>query len=891
MKKSKMLCAITSVLMAFLLFVLSVSAPVGALSTVATANKNKIDSALKEKMATASPDEKIPVAIWYADVDQDNIDKLTAEKVGFTQDDVAVAYEMPSTELLASLEKEEAGATDETQAYLKRTERQRELERQRTDEYIMTRREFSREKYNAKSADIIKDIKIKDEDITFKSQYAPMILAELTVSEVLLVIKNSYVISVVFFENRELIEDSLISAKEATGVNKINNNSILGLTGADVKVGLIDSNVVYVANTGVENRYIVPNNSVPSIKFALYARKIIDYGNVVIVDNNNTPNPTGSHADAVANTLLSVSPGITLYSCAIDEGIFDFSTIEAMIAEGVQLISLSGSYHELETSDEYVYSIWDKWFDHIVAFHGITALTSAGNTGNNNTDYTYIDENGKEIQAYGPVVGAPGLAYNVITVGAYNDESEPDTFRSYTSYRNSITREDDITLIGCEKPDVVVPDTFNGEYTSNSTPFLAGIIALIYELKPSLAMYPQATKAIVLASCHRKVVQTSADGGQETIYQGITDRQGAGAPDAWIMTSIVCNGTYGVGRIKGARTQAVRRFVMPSYDASKINVSLTWIKENTYDNIHHETFGYLLEGDYVNLNLSVYNNGNEVGSSNLAKSSTEMAYFNINNTEKDYEIRINKANTSYTETVRFGYAYSTDKPFFPAVTEEIGVEDCFTDEGIYYIRNYYTDKYLTLDTTTGETTMQDFATTAEGRQNQIWVLKGTQDDYELLPAYGSVGQKLNFGAQVGTNPYYKSVIGTSDLNLRVESWETDTSLEPDAYVFKSTSGGSNNIMSYTYSTGVFVRSETESVVNMYRMWVLEDINYRRGDVDLDGAITIKDATAIQKNLSNMETFNNVQNYLADYDFDRAITIKDVTAIQKYLALKAKSISE
>lgn len=182
--------------------------------------------------------------------------------------------------------------------------------------------------------------------------------------------------------------------------------------------------------------------------------------------------------------------------------------------------------------------------------------------------------------------------------------------------------------------------------------------------------------------------------------------------------------------------------------------------------------------------------------------------------------------------------------------------------------------------------MQDFATTAEGRQNQMWVLKGTQDDYELLPAYGSVGQKLNFGAQVGTNPYYKSVIGTSDLNLRVESWETDTSLEPDAYVFKSTSGGSNNIMSYTYSTGVFVRSETESVVNMYRMWVLEDINYRQGDANMDGLLDINDATLIQQtivNSSGTNAFSNQQAFLSDVNYDGSVNIKDASLIEKIIA--------
>lgn len=68
MKRTKTLCAVTTVLMAVLLVALSVSIPIGALDTVTTSNQNKIDSVLREKMAEASHNEKIPVAIWYSDV-------------------------------------------------------------------------------------------------------------------------------------------------------------------------------------------------------------------------------------------------------------------------------------------------------------------------------------------------------------------------------------------------------------------------------------------------------------------------------------------------------------------------------------------------------------------------------------------------------------------------------------------------------------------------------------------------------------------------------------------------------------------------------------------------------------------------------------------------------
>ncbi|MBQ8001312.1 MAG: S8 family serine peptidase [Ruminococcus sp.] len=849
MKYQKLSCAVTSMVLAIVLMVLSVCAPIGALETVSTTNEDKIDSALKEKMATASPDEKIPVAIWYADVDQDNIDKLTAEKVGFTQDDVAVAYEMPSTELLASLEAEEAGATDEMQSYLKRTERQREQERKRTDEYIMTRREFSREKYNAKSADIIKDIKINDEDITFKSQYAPMIIAEITKSEISKLKTVEDIISVAYYKEPEVGVCTEITADNIKNYLKYDDVvQKFTLTGKGVNIGLFEKGGYPVAGCSE-----------------------LSYNKIHPIGNAREESHVTNTARILVGAENGFAPDAELYCSDSDK-----EDVESLISVGISVLNVSFGwvYKNNITDDRFAYSTEDKWIDHIVSHHSVTVIASAGN---------YPEETDNR-------VFSPAMGHNVIAVGAFSDKNTADLNDDllWVDSRYVNTNGTEVTT-GIEKPDVIMSHSILGGGTSSSAPVLTGLVALLVQLKPSLALYSQAVKAIVLASCHRKVLPAIENETAESIYQGITEKQGAGAPDFYTMVSIVCNGTYGVGRIKGTRTQAVRRFVMPTYGASNMNVSLTWLRESTFvddeGNIltdpDHSTD--ILQADTsVNLNLSVYSNNTEVGCSALANSSTEMAYFEINNTDINYEIRINKATTLYTGTVRYGYAYSTDKPYLPPVTEELTPENYITDEGIYYIRNYYTDKYLTLDTTTGETTMQDFATTAEGRQNQMWVLKGTQDDYELLPAYGSVGQKLNFGAQVGTNPYYKSVVGTSDLNLTVKSWEIDTSLEPDAYVFTSTSGGSNNIMSYTYSTGVFVRTETDSVVNMYRMWVLEDINYLLGDVTMDGSLDDNDMEFIQRYTVGQETLNNTKYYLADFNKDGTVNIKDSTEIQQYV---------
>ena len=55
---------------------------------------------------------------------------------------------------------------------------------------------------------------------------------------------------------------------------------------------------------------------------------------------------------------------------------------------------------------------------------------------------------------------------------------------------------------------------------------------------------------------------------------------------------------------------------------------------------------------------------------------------------------------------------------------------------------------------------------------------------------------------------------------------------------------------------------------------------------MDGAVTIKDATAIQRYIAGKEEFNNMQWYLADYNCNGEIAISDVTAIQQYLVAKS-----
>ena len=60
-------------------------------------------------------------------------------------------------------------------------------------------------------------------------------------------------------------------------------------------------------------------------------------------------------------------------------------------------------------------------------------------------------------------------------------------------------------------------------------------------------------------------------------------------------------------------------------------------------------------------------------------------------------------------------------------------------------------------------------------------------------------------------------------------------------------------------------------------------SFELGDVNRDGSVNIKDATAIQKNIAGLIEFDTEQNSLADFNEDASVNIKDATAIQKKIA--------
>lgn len=849
MLRNKAIYSLVSMTLAIIMVVLPVATPISAVDFVSATKQTKIDPLLREKMAEASADEKIPVAIWYTDVDQTQIDSLTKDRVGFDAESVALDYEMPSLVTMNSAKEGDAQATAELQDYFQRTERQREIEKQRTDEYVMTRREISRDKYNEKSARVIKEAEIPQKSIGFTSQYAPMIIAKLTVAEITEISANSYVEAVYYEEEEEeetvqprgdefvpdLTEERLNELIRDIGIIK----DVVGYT--DLITVLQQGDPSFIPGEGIKIGVVENGGKVSTSDSELIDADITFEGDVYY--NQGAP----SHMTGVARVIVGKNLGFAKgASICCSRKLYE--PIETMIKNGFQILSISASF-----INDFTYSSTAKWCDHIAAQHGVMFVSSAGNR----------NKTGENAE-----VGVPALCYNTIGVGAYylsgnredvTENKADDTLFIESSY---ISDEDN------GKPDVIMPFIPTNGATSFATPILTSFIAIMYQLKPSLALCPQAVKAIVLASCHRKV-NPSADGeAPELMTQGITERQGAGAPDIWVMASIVTQGTYGIGSLKANASEDVVRFVQPAYGATSMNVSLTWLKNNYFpsSNEEHTDDTELVSGTHINLDLSVHH-GNTQTAVNCTNSSTEMAYFNLVSGEKDYEIHIQRQSGAPSGSVKYGYAYSLNN------AEVIPI----TDEGIYYLKNFKTNTYLTLNGSTGDAFMQSFT----GANNQIWILKkNINGKYQLRPGYGNVTGTMNAGNAYGIYGYYAG-LGNSTLNLTLDKYDTLDSLKDGTAALYYSTNGMNYFLNASGTETLFMYEVLDSVTTS-SMWCLEKLNYKVGDVTLDGNINVRDATEIQKWLGDLAELSNVQLYLADVNGDGNVTIHDATALQNML---------
>ena len=909
MKKFKVILSVFMVILIILVSIMPAFA-----KTLGTTHQAVISEDLTYVMENSKPDEKIKVYIWYKDIDQDEVDALTTKATGLTPEKCAVIEEFPSTELLYSLRDGEQNAKKQMDEYMKRTESVRNLERERTDTYSRKHMEIANEKYIQKSKNVLDAISVSSNDVEFSSQLAPMIIAEMTKSEIKEATKNSNIEEInlyydISYENPSVDLDEGAKAKVSMGLTDV--YSFYGLSGKGVDVGLVEANI--------PGRVLLNDGTEEELEINLDEITIIEHEDYPITPAKNVLSRYHSHAYNTARVMAGCQTGI-----AKDMNIYATNTVYHNVEELIMLgvttnsktqrtidvleVNVAGYIEAQEYTDtldpnsdwyinhQYAYSDSEKYYDHIVAEHNIVTVIAGGNYGEYEIPtYKYDDPDTEEDETgwkRGARVSSPGMAYNAITVGGYNNngtERADDDYLCDYSWKNSCTvvdkNQEELVFNGCEKPDVLMPKNFPGGGTSVASPALTSVIALMLELKPSLSLHPEAIKAIVLASCHRKVNQTTNQGGQETMSQGITERQGAGAPDAWTMANIVCQGSYGCGVFTGFNVNI--NFVQPSYGANNMNISVSWIRENSVssleDSIWDTTPPSTVVGQAADVNLSVYRNNQQIQTSQLSYSSTEMCYIEGLTNDFNYQLRLTQG---YPPTrVRYGYAWSTDNMYAPKNLNQ---------DSISFIKNASNGKYLSINTASSspQPILKDITSQSQFDESNCWIFKQNSNGYNILTGYGF--EKLYFGQDTTTNGIsYDLKINSVAQNISVMHNEDGT-----VCFLNSTN---DRILSYSGSDLLWIPYENiNTIPTLKQKWYLEKVNYLCGDANMDGDLEVGgysenevdeegnpvalpglDYLFVQNYIAKNITMNNLQLFLADMDKNGVVDLFDTLLINQF----------
>lgn len=458
-------------------------------------------------------------------------------------------------------------------------------------------------------------------DFDKRRSVSPIISATVTVDELRELVKRDDVAQVYLEERKP--EPFLNSSAKTLNVPAVWAN---GITGSGVRVAVVEGGRVNFANP-----FIPSVNGIPS------------------ANAGNTLFPTGpldNHATKVAGIIAAqpftisglnhkgIAYGAKIYS-ANTQIYYDISQLHMAIDAGANNAHISnnswGYTQPSGAMDSFgVHADWivrAKW-DGIVSAIGNSGLSTNFNK-----------------------PSATGIGYNTIAVGSFNDQKTGFNFLDDVMSGFSTSGNPNSVHNDREKPEVSAPGediatTFDsqlpvptapwftanaGDGTSFASPMVAGIHALIQQAKPALTIYPETTKAIILAGSVRNIEGNPA----------MSSKDGAGGVDTEITYESVVNNRY------DWRTLTPNSFPNPGpspyYEinignipaGNRVKVALHWLSNPS------SNYNSLVDPLGIDLDMSILDsNGNFVTGSGSWDDNKEVAQFYSNG--GSYKVRIYK---------------------------------------------------------------------------------------------------------------------------------------------------------------------------------------------------------------------------------------------------------
>ena len=503
----------------------------------------KLEPALYDRLQTLGDEDRVKVSIWLSGVDEQQI-----------MNSIAARY--PEAKLLGHRPSKETdmGLYSQIEAEMMAAKKQA---------------------YLAIEGSVIAFLEARGFSVIGASQSAPLIFAELPKRVILELVDRIDVSAIYLSKTAHLTLESAIRTDRAQSVWQ------RGITGSDRRVAVIENNGV-------------------------------DFGHNALVDglyyNPDNPNIWGEdgHATHVAGAIASTDetrrgvayggPGL-LSANASSFGISDIiAATEWAIGEGPNtrgeylspsdkawVLNNSWAQNSYGTIDAYA-----RYYDHVVYHHFRTVVAGTGNDG------TWVK--------------SPALAYNVIAVGAIDDSNtsswSDDQMWSFSDHENpgapwGDREKPEVVAVGV---DVTTTHPNNGwatvPGTSVAAPQVSGLASLLIQRKDTLRAWPEAIKAIMMASAVHNIENPSVP----IPGDGIDDRDGAGAIDAALADTIAKNGWYMADWLLPP-PPANGYFIFEALAGEKVRVVIVW--DSHPDNNHPPSTDPLKS----NLDLLVYKPG------------------------------------------------------------------------------------------------------------------------------------------------------------------------------------------------------------------------------------------------------------------------------------------
>ena len=210
----------------------------------------------------------------------------------------------------------------------------------------------------------------------------------------------------------------------------------------------------------------------------------------------------------------------------------------------------------------------------------------------------------------------------------------------------------------------------------------------------------------------------------------------------------------------------------------------------------------------------------------------------------------------------------------------------YGDESNRPLINSFEDHNLRSDmnwSSTDKTLLAHWQKVGKFRSNHVAVGAGSHSNLSATSGtafsrtYNKNGVKDSIAAVIGAS-------NNTNVTVTVGSTFSDGATVRNAYDGKTAkvSGGKVTFNSGSAGT-ILIELDGNTQPTETQTPTTPSVTGKYGDADCDGKVSVKDATAIQKQIASLTELTANGKKFADVDGDNKVTIKDATCIQKYLA--------